>query len=100
MKKTSVAMCTLLGALAVPLAAAAQDDSFRCGSIVVSIGMSQDDVLQNCGDPASKTVEQVAVREGVQYAGTTAVEHWTYVSGAVTRVLTFDQGKLVSIDMQ
>ena len=100
MKKSPVVICALLAALAVPHAAVAQDDSFRCGSIVVAVGMSQDDVLQNCGDPASKTVEQVAVREGVQYAGTAPIEHWTYVSGAVTRVLTFDQGKLVSIDMQ
>jgi hypothetical protein len=36
----------------------------------------------------------------VQYTGTVPVEHWTYASDTVKRVLTFDQGKLVSIDMQ
>jgi hypothetical protein len=87
-------------ALAAPAVAVSQDDSFRCGSVIVSVGMSQDAVLQSCGEPASKVVEQVAVREGAQYAGTAPVEHWTYTSGAITRVLTFDQGKLVSIDMQ
>ncbi len=80
--------------------ALAQDSDFRCGSVIVSVGMAQADVLAACGDPASKTVEQVTVRKGVQYAGATPVEHWTYSTGAVTRVLTFDQGKLVSIDQQ
>jgi hypothetical protein len=82
------------------MAASGQDGDFRCGSVIVSVGMSRDAVLQNCGEPASKVVDPVVVREGVQYAGTTPIEHWTYTSGAITRVLTFDQGKLVSIDVQ
>jgi hypothetical protein len=100
MFRSVLVTATAIGVLALPMAAAGQDDDFRCGSIIVSVGMSQDDVLQNCGEPASKVVDPVIVREGVQYAGTTPIEHWTYTSGAVTRVLTFDQGKLVSIDMK
>jgi hypothetical protein len=64
------------------------------------LGATQSDVLRNCGEPTSKTVEKEAKRQGRHYVGTTPIEHWTYASDTVTRVLTFDQGKLVSIEMQ
>ena len=100
MQKNLLITLAAVYALAAPAVAVSQDGDFRCGSIIVSVGMSRDDVLQNCGEPASKVVDPVIVRQGVQYAGTTPIEHWTYTSGAITRVLTFDQGKLVSIDVQ
>ena len=40
------------------------DDDFRCGSRIVSVGMSQGDVLDACGEPATKDVEDVDVRSG------------------------------------
>jgi hypothetical protein len=100
MLRSGLVTAAAIGALALPIAATGQDGDFRCGSIIVSAGMSKDDVLQNCGEPTSKVVDPIVVREGVQYAGTVPVEHWTYASDTVTRVLTFDQGKLVSIDVQ
>jgi hypothetical protein len=74
------------------------DDDFRCGSRIVSVGMSQGDVLDACGEPASKDVEDVDVRSGNRVVGQTAVWRWTYVMNGVTRVLVFDQQTLKSIE--
>jgi hypothetical protein len=75
----------------------AHADSMRCGGVIVTPGAKQSEVLELCGEPASKTVEDVAKREGKYYEGTTPVETWTYTSGAVNTVLTFDSGVLLSI---
>jgi hypothetical protein len=82
------------------IGAARADDSWACGNTIITLGATESDVLQNCGEPTSKSVEQEAKRQGRHYVGTTPIEHWTYASDTVTRVLTFDQGKLVSIKMQ
>lgn len=75
------------------------DDDWNCGGAkIVVIGMSQGDVLDNCGPPTSKSVDEQARREGKQYVGTVPFERWTYSSYSSTRVLTFDQGKLIAID--
>ena len=60
--------------------------------------MTQDQVLQYCGDPDTKDVEDVDVRSGNQVVGRTAVWRWTYVQGGATRVLVFDQQTLKSIE--
>ncbi len=79
--------------------AAAADDTWRCGDKIIMIGANQADVLEYCGEPTSKTADTDAMREGRYYEGTAPVEHWTYATDTVTRVLTFDQGVLVSMDM-
>jgi len=77
---------------------AAADDDFRCGSRIVKAGMTQAAVLDACGQPTSKVVEKVDVRSANQVVGQTDVWRWTYVMNGRTRVLTFDQDKLKSIE--
>jgi len=96
-----------IGLLAASLAAvsfgpqaAMADDTWLCGSKIIMIGAQQSDVLENCGEPTSKTTDTDAMREGRYYEGTAPIEHWTYATDTVTRVLTFDQGVLVSIDTE
>lgn len=75
------------------------DDDWDCGGAkIIEIGMTQDEVLENCGPPTSKSVDEQARREGRQYVGTVPFERWTYSSYSSTRVLTFDEGKLISIE--
>ena len=73
------------------------DDGFHCGSKIITIGMTQAEVLGHCGAPTSKTEEAVPVRSGPQVVGTTQSYKWTYSSWGATRVLVFDQDKLVAI---
>ena len=74
------------------------DDDFRCGSRIVRIGATQAGVLDACGQPDTKAVENVDVRSGNRVVGQTEVWRWTYTLNGRTRVLTFDQEKLKSID--
>jgi len=74
------------------------DDDFRCGSRIVSVGATQAGVLDACGQPDTKAVEKVDVRSGNRVVGQTEVWHWTYTISGRTRVLTFDQDKLKSIE--
>jgi len=74
------------------------DDDFRCGSRIVRIGATQAGVLDACGQPDTKAVEKVDVRSGNRVVGQTEVWRWTYTMNGRTRVLTFDQEKLKSID--
>lgn len=75
------------------------DEDWNCGGAkIIEIGMSQDDVLANCGTPTAKSVDEQAQREGRYYQGATAVERWTYATDTVTTILTFDKGKLIGIE--
>ena len=90
-------------ALVVMLATAAcgtasAGESFRCGSKLIAVGMTQGEVLEYCGEPASRSVEQQDVRSGNRVVGTTSLHRWTYESYSATRVLLFDEERLVSID--
>jgi hypothetical protein len=73
------------------------DEGMRCGNKLIETGMTQAEVLQHCGEPTSKSTEQVPVRSGNQVSGTAAMHTWTYKSYSTTRVLKFDQDRLVSI---
>jgi hypothetical protein len=96
MKRTSlIALLAVLIASTVPALAA---DSTRCGSKVVAVGMTRAEILEHCGEPTSRQVEEQPVRAGTVVTGTTTVERWTYESYAATRVFVFDQDRLVSIE--
>ncbi len=84
----------LLGASVAPAVA---DGTFRCGNKLIATGMTQAEVLAQCGEPTAKTVETQDVRSGPQVVGTTQVSRWTYESYSAARVLLFDGDKLVSI---
>jgi len=91
---------TALALLSIGMAASAAhaDDTFRCGSILIELGMTQAQVLEHCGEPTSKAEETEPVRSGPQVVGTTTVSRWTYASYSSTRVLVFDGDELRSID--
>lgn len=95
-RKHGLAILALLAAIAGAGTAHADGD-FRCGSHIVSVGMTQDQVREYCGEPDTKDVEDVDVRSGKQVVGRTAVWRWTYVQSGATRVLVFDQQTLKSI---
>ena len=93
MNRVSVALLLCLAAGAAPA-----DGDFRCGSRIITTGMTQSQVLDACGEPATKDVEDVDVRSGNQVVGRTAVWRWTYEMSGTTRVLVFDQETLKSIE--
>jgi hypothetical protein len=92
------AMIRLILTIVLGLATAtAGADSMRCGGKVISIGMSMSEVLQYCGEPDSKEIEEHDVRSGNRVTGTTQLHRWTYSDYSRVRVLEFDQDKLLSI---
>ncbi len=90
----------VLAAIACSLLAgtALADEDFRCGSRIVRVGATQAGVLDACGQPESKTVEKADVHSGNRVVGQTEVWRWTYTMNGRTRVLTFDQETLKSIE--
>lgn len=74
------------------------DDDFRCGSRIIRLGATQAGVLDACGEPESRAVEKVDIRSGNRVVGQTEVWRWTYTMNGRTRVLTFDQETLKSIE--
>lgn len=75
------------------------DDSLRCGSKIVRVGMTAQEVLKYCGEPTTKEVEDHVVRSGARAVGTTQLNRWTYDRGSAgkPKVLEFDQDRLISI---
>jgi hypothetical protein len=92
------ALAVVLVSLAASVAPAAADGTFRCGSELIEPGMTQEQVLAQCGAPTSKEEEVQDVRSGPQVVGKTTVARWTYASYSATRVLVFDGAKLVRIE--
>ena len=84
--------------LGLTASAALAGGDFRCGSRIITTGMTQSQVLDACGEPATKDVEDVDVRSGNQVVGRTAVWRWTYEMSGTKRVLVFDQETLKSIE--
>jgi len=68
--------------------------------------MSVEELLEACGEPASKTVEVIDVHgpnvrgAGNVKRGTVTVEKWTYDRGAQSfaMVVTIEEGKIKSIE--
>lgn len=86
--------------------AARADDTLRCGNALVTVGMAGTQVIAKCGQPKDKDIAEVPQRarrangtSGV--VGTLRVERWTYDRGygQFPALLTFEQGKLKSIEL-
>ena len=80
------------------------DDGMRCGSNLVSVGMSPHEVLQRCGAPTSASRQVVPFRRRGFPGGTgghTCIESWLYDRGAteLTRTLTFIDDRLQDVAM-
>lgn len=98
MNTATLVFVTLLSLAVIDPAFAARD-TLRCGSKIVTTGMTMDEVLKFCGEPQAREVEEVPVRSGNRVTGTTETHVWTYRrSGGKPASLTFDQDKLVSIE--
>ena len=89
---------TLIAMLAVSGLTA--NDTIRCGTKIVNVGMTTSDVLRYCGKPSSKEVEDHAVHSGIRVTGTTQLNRWIYKRGSKGKpvVFEFDQDKLISIE--
>ncbi len=103
---TSSTPLILIIAFVVADHAAFADDIIRCKGALIRSGMIAPEVLSKCGEPASKMIESIPVRvrrangtSGI--AGVTQIEHWTYDRGAgqFPALLTFEQGKLKSVEL-
>ena len=78
----------------------AVEDTLRCCSKIVTIGMTSAEVLKYCGKPTSTEVEEHDVRSGGRVVGKTQLNRWIYNRGTVgkPKVLEFDQDTLISIE--
>jgi hypothetical protein len=99
------ALLTLLLTLS-SASALAGDDTFRCGSKLIDSTASREIVLKHCGEPTSKTSEEIPqygrYPNGNTYVnGTIRVETWTYDRGSSSfpAILRFEDDKLVSIEI-
>ena len=100
----AVALTALLGGLLGFVARA--DETLRCGNSLVTVGMVSAQVVAKCGQPKDKSSTDVARRarraNGSSAAvGAVHVERWTYDRGygKFPALLTFEQGKLKSIEL-
>lgn len=104
-RRSGVAALAVLALLTAYDAAAV--DSIRCRTgRLVDVGMIDAQVIALCGEPKSRTSQDVPVRAqgrggGAFVTTTTRLERWTYQrgQGAFDAVLSFEDGKLVRIDI-
>jgi hypothetical protein len=80
------------------------DETFRCGSYLVSTPLSVTELIQKCGQPSSKQTSTGDVRAkvgggGTQKIGTTTTEVWRYDrgSGSFPMIVTVVDGVIESI---
>ena len=80
-------------------------ETFRCGSALVSPGMASDEVLARCGEPDDKEVVEEPIRArnaggGSRVIGITLVEHWTYSRGRgrFPALLRIEEGELKRVE--
>ena len=86
---------------------ASADDTIRCrNGRLVNVGMTASEVSSRCGDPKSRTVEEIPVLArlptgAVRQTGTTHAERWIYGrgQGQMDALLTFEDGKLLRIEL-
>jgi hypothetical protein len=97
---------SLLATSALLVAVPAPAETFRCGQWIASPDMSVGELLEKCGEPATKTVEVVDVTgpnvhgTGNVKRGTMTIETWTYDRGsqAQAMVVRIEDGKIKSME--
>jgi hypothetical protein len=100
---TRTALMMLAGLL---IAGPATAETFRCGQWIASADMTVEELVQKCGEPASKTVEVVDVYgpgasgKGKIKRGTVSTEKWTYDRGnqSFAMVVTIVDGEIQSME--
>lgn len=80
------------------------DEPMRCGSSLITSEATLEELVQKCGEPASKKVTEEDIRAanaggGTRKVGTTLTEVWTYDRGtrAFAMEVTIIDGKIKSI---
>jgi hypothetical protein len=99
MRTATLRRC-LLGVLwLLPLAAQASS-TLRCGSDLLSVEDSMDEVRQKCGRPASRTTPGYVERtDDYGFRHGMRVEEWMYgPRNGMYQYLRFEGGRLVGID--
>jgi hypothetical protein len=98
-RELSAILMALTATAAMLLSGVARGDApFRCGSKIITAGMTMADVRSYCGEPTTRKTEVVDVRAGPRVVGKTLRHTWTYESYSTgNRVLEFDEDRLVSI---
>jgi hypothetical protein len=84
-------MKRIIAALLVALASAGiahAEETLRCGSKIVRVGMTSDEVRKYCGAPTNTEVEDHDVRAGTGLHATTAATTTTSSTNAQTRTPT------------
>lgn len=72
--------------------------TMRCGTQLVDTGMQLDEVLEHCGEPQQRTIDEPVDAAGYQIRGAATVEHWRYgPENGMYRHLRFIDGRLVEI---
>jgi hypothetical protein len=81
------------------------DETFRCGSWLVSMPLSVAELVQKCGQPSSKKVATEDVRAkvgggGTQKIGTATTETWRYDRGSNSfpMIVTIVDGVIQSLE--
>ena len=64
--------------------------SILCNNKVISVGDTKQEVLEKCGEPLSRSVDEVV--------DTKLVERWTYKIGGFYRPFVFEGGELKYIE--
>ncbi len=100
-----VRLGTISGLVLLVLASGARADSMRCGSFVVNETVAVAELLEKCGEPASKEVktEDVIARNPdgfTRKVGTKTIERWIYQRSnrALPMAVTIVDGKVIGLE--
>ncbi len=103
MKTSLIAFAAAAAFFVLPASA----DTLRCGNSLISVGITQSEVLQKCGEPDGRVERSEPVYgrypNGNTYvAGNTTQQVWHYQrrSGQFPADLTFEAGVLKKIDFE
>ncbi|MFW0756208.1 DUF2845 domain-containing protein [Pseudomonas sp. H11T01] len=84
-------------ALAVAASQAQAADTLRCGSQLISVGDRSGEVLQKCGEPASR--DFLGYKRSANRREEFQVEEWVYgPNSGMYQFLRFEGNRLVRID--
>jgi hypothetical protein len=75
------------------------DQPLNCGTKLIDVGMSMDEVSKYCGKPDSVAVDNQNVHSGDRVTGRTKIVTWHYLQrgGQIDAILVFDVDMLRSI---
>ncbi|VVN90246.1 DUF2845 domain-containing protein [Pseudomonas fluorescens] len=84
-------------ALALTASQALAADTLRCGSQLISVGDRSSEVMQKCGEPASRDV--LGYKRSVNKREEFQVEEWIYgPNSGMYQYLRFEGNRLVQIN--